>query len=392
MPRVSVSLRGCSPVDFPMSGRFRPQAGAARAARRGLSPIGALAVLLPATALAAPTPEALSACARIADPTQRLDCFDALVPPPANERSSLLAEAPVAPLPAPSVPPSSSAGSDPSGQPPVEAEAGLPPRTSPLGNRWAIGVSDVVFDIRPHHPTYILPVRRTDGTNDRPGSPTRPPGPVPLPLDQTEGKFQLSFKFKLADLEDEIGASLWAGYTQQSHWQVYNAERSRPFRETNYQPEVMLAFHPDVRLLGFDVRLLNVALVHQSNGRSEPLSRSWNRVYAQVGAERGRFALLARGWVRIKESSGEDDNPDITDYLGHGDVVASYAIGRHQLSVLGRYAFDTGHGGVEASWSFPLARRVRGYAQVFSGYGESLIDYNWKQTTVGVGISLADWF
>jgi phospholipase A1 len=58
-----------------------------------------------------------------------------------------------------------------------------------------------------------------------------------LPLDQTEGKFQLSFKFKLADLDDTIGASVWAGYTQQSHWQVYNGEQSRPFRETNYEPE-----------------------------------------------------------------------------------------------------------------------------------------------------------
>jgi phospholipase A1 len=358
-----------------------------------------LAVGLPAAVEARTevTPEALADCARLADPAQRLACFDALVPPPVSEPSSLLAEAPVPPLPpAPTGPPgppaSGGSGGEAGAQSPVEEEAGLPPRTSPLGNRWAIGVSDDVFDIRPHHPTYILPVSHTDQVNRLPGSPTRPPTATPLPWDPTEGKFQLSFKFKLADFDDSIGASLWAGYTQQSHWQVYNAEASRPFRETNYQPEFMLAFHPDKRVLGFDWRLLNVGLVHQSNGRGQGLSRSWNRVYAQLGAERGRFALLARGWVRIKESSGEDDNPDIEDYLGQGDLVASYAIGRHQLSVLGRYAFDTGHGAIEGSWSFPLARRVRGYVQVFSGYGESLVDYNWKQNTVGVGISLADWF
>jgi phospholipase A1 len=111
-----------------------------------------------------------------------------------------------------------------------------------------------------------------------------------------------------------------------------------------------------------------------------------------VGAEHSRLALLARGWVRINESGGEDDNPDIEDYLGQGDVVASYALGRHQVSVLGRYAFDAGHGAIQGTWSFPLARRVRGYVQVFSGYGESLVDYNWKQNTFGVGISLADRF
>ena len=68
--------------------------------------------------------------------------------------------------------------------------------------------------------------------------------------------------------DDAIGASLWVGYTQQSHWQVYNSEASRPFRETNYEPEVMLAFHPDRRLLGFDWRLLDVSLVHQYNARA----------------------------------------------------------------------------------------------------------------------------
>ena len=378
-----------------MPGPSRLPAGVAVA--RGRGPRCLVVAVLPGLLLAATVeartevpPEALAKCARIADPGPRLACFDALVPPPANERSSLLAEAPVPPLPP--APPQAPEGGEAGAQSPIEEEAGLPPRVSPLGNRWAIGVSDVVFDIRPHHPTYILPASHTDRVNRVPGSPTRPAGTVPLPWDETEGKFQLSFKFKLADFEDSIGASLWAGYTQQSHWQVYNAEASRPFRETNYEPEVMLAFHPDKRVLGFDWRLLNVALVHQSNGRGQGLSRSWNRFYAQVGAERGRFALLARGWVRIEESSGEDDNPDIEDNLGHGDLVASYAIGRHQLLVLGRHAFDTGHGALEGTWSFPLARRVPGYVQVFSGYGESLVDYNWKQNTVGVGISLADWF
>ena len=34
--------------------------------------------------------------------------------------------------------------------------------------------------------------------------------------------------------------------------------------------------------------------------------------------------------------------------------------------------------------------QLRGYVQFFSRYGESLIDYNWNQTTIGAGIALSD--
>ena len=319
-------------------------------------------------------PESLETCAGIADPAARLACFDALVP------VRTASEAAPAPAPAPAA---SSAPSEP------PDAAAWPSR---LATVWAIGEKDSTFDLQPHRPTYILPASYSDDPNRFPGSPTRPPGPVPFGWDELEAKFQLSFKFKLADLEDEIGGSLWAGYTQQSYWQVYDGEDSRPFRETNYEPELMLAFHPGTELLGMEWQLLNLGIVHQSNGRGQFLSRSWNRAYAQVGLERGNFDLLARAWYRFEEQGDKDDNPDIDDYLGHGDVLLSYTAGRHQFSLLGRYAFETGHGAVEASWSFPLARRVRGYVQVFSGYGESMVDYNWKQTTVGAGIALTDWF
>ena len=38
-------------------------------------------------------------------------------------------------------------------------------------------------------------------------------------------------------------------------------------------------------------------------------------------------------------------------------------------------------GSVEFEWSTPpMLGPFKGYFQVFSGYGESLIDYNWNQT------------
>lgn len=142
-------------------------------------------------------------------------------------------------------------------------------------------------------------------------------------------------------------------------------------------------------LFGLTGRFVNLGLVHQSNGRSDPLSRSWNRVYTQFGFERGNFVLLVRPWYRLKEDVVDDDNPNIERYLGHGDVTAIYQWGRQQFSLLGRY--NAGNGAAQGTWSFPIHQRLMGYVKLFSGYGETLIDYNWSQTTAGVGILLVDW-
>ncbi len=186
--------------------------------------------------------------------------------------------------------------------------------------------------------------------------------------------------------------AVWAAYTQQSNWQIANGDLSRPFRETDYQPELIFTYRPDLEFGGFRWRLLNLGLVHQSNGRAEPLSRSWNRIYAQFGFERDNFALLVRPWYRFKEGADKDDNPDITDYYGYGDIVGLYRTDRgHTFTLTGRGNIRERKGSVEFEWSTPpLLGPFKGYFQVFSGYGESLIDYNWKQTTVGAGVLLND--
>ncbi|MDM8926578.1 phospholipase A, partial [Escherichia coli] len=46
----------------------------------------------------------------------------------------------------------------------------------------------------------------------------------------------------------------------------------------------------------------------------------------------------------------------------------------------------------ELGLSYPITKHVRLYTQVYSGYGESLIDYNFNQTRVGVGVMLNDLF
>jgi len=262
-----------------------------------------------------------------------------------------------------------------------------------LSRRWELEPDTKLglWSVLPYRPMFILPVRYTSNTNDTPQTPSEPTLPAPVPLDKLEAEIQLSFKTKAAENLFGSQSDLWFAYTQQSQWQVYNGQISRPFRETNYQPEFFVVIPTHYDLFGLTGRFVDLGLVHQSNGRANPISRSWNRFYAAFAFERGNFALIARPWYRFKEDPASDNNPDITDYMGHGDVTAIYLLGKQEFSLTGRLNVRTGYGAAEGTWSFPIHQRLKGFVKLFTGYGETMIDYNWNQTSIGIGVQLGDW-
>jgi len=215
-----------------------------------------------------------------------------------------------------------------------------------------------------------------------------------IEFDDTEAQFQLSLKVPLGvNLFDTF--DVYAAYTNRSFWQLYNSEISSPFRETNHEPEAWVQFTPGWEILGFRNSANAIGFVHQSNGRGGVLSRSWNRVYANFVFQRGNFAFGFKPWFRISEDAEDDDNPDITDYLGHYELRAGYKWNNQVFSAMSRNNLESGfdHGAVELGWSFPLWNYpyLKGYIQYFNGYGESLIDYDQKVNRIGIGISLTDW-
>jgi phospholipase A1 len=217
-----------------------------------------------------------------------------------------------------------------------------------------------------------------------------------LGLQENEAKFQISLKSKL--WEDIIGdySDLWFGYTQSSRWQVFNGAQSRPFRETDYEPELMLNFRTHKELpWGWDMRMSGVSLTHVSNGRDVPLSRSWNRVIGQFGFDRPGWTVVVRPWWRIHEDPETDDNPDIEDFMGRGELLVTRNWRGHEFSGLFRHSLRGGersHSALELNWAFPIHGELKGYLQFFSGYGESLIDYNHSANYVGLGVSLVEWY
>jgi phospholipase A1 len=328
------------------------------------------------SSVAAQTPDAsLAHCAEMNDSARRLAWYDELAG--RVQGATRAAEGEIA-------------------QPPSPATAPMVASASPLSERWQLepATRKGLYGLHAHKQNYFLPVTWTDRVNNTPFRPGTDAAPGEnLGLNNVEAKFQLSLKTMALQGLFIDRADLWLGYTQQNQWQVYSGGSSRPFRETVYEPEMMLVFKTDYELAGLHGRMVNFGLVHQSNGRSDPLSRSWNRAYVQVGLERGNFTLLVRPWYRFKERPSKDDNPDITSFVGRGDVLAIYKYGRQEFSLLARSSFSlhAPRGSGQVDWSFPLYGGLKGYVQIFSGYGESLIDYNARQTVFGAGILLTDW-
>lgn len=247
------------------------------------------------------------------------------------------------------------------------------------------------FTLMSHKPNYILlGAHNSTGYNAEPYQEGH--NDPSIEVDDTEAQFQVSIKTPLAvNLFDAM--DIYAAYTNRSFWQLYN-DSSAPFRETNHEPEGWVQFTPKWEFWGLHNSANLFGIVHQSNGRGGSLSRSWNRLFANFVVERGNLALSFKPWYRIPEDDEDDDNPDITDYLGHYELRAAYKWKEHVFGIMSRNNLESGFskGAVEMSWSFPLWNYpyLKGYVQYFTGYGESLIDYNSYVNRIGIGVALTD--
>jgi len=199
-----------------------------------------------------------------------------------------------------------------------------------------------------------------------------------------ETKFQISLAKPLFYDVFGLRESLVAAYTQTSWWQI--TKKSSPFRETNYQPEIFLNFASPKYLEKIGIQNLKFGLLHESNGRDGTNSRSWNRAYVQGDLVYGDLTISPRVWSVIGE---KNDNKEILNYIGHGDLRLSYKLNDQIFSLMLRnnLHFDkTNKGAAEISYMFPIfSSGVYGYLQYFTGYGESLIDYDRHTDKVGLG-------
>ncbi len=254
-------------------------------------------------------------------------------------------------------------------------------------------ISTLIGGFVPYRPTYILPYTYVHSPNQTPESPRTGGAAYDSRLYNEEAKYQISFRVPLLTGLLDDRTTLWFGYTQKSFWQVYDTDESAPFRETNYEPEIFLRHRLDWDLGPGQLNMVTAGLNHQSNGQTEPRSRSWNRIRGSVSYTYNRWLFMVSPWYRLPEKESDDDNPDIEDYLGHAEYLAVYKWNDdHVLSTrLMNNLQSDNKTSVELGYSFPIGDTLKGFVQYYNGYGESLIDYNERIQRIGIGIMLNDW-
>jgi phospholipase A1 len=252
---------------------------------------------------------------------------------------------------------------------------------------------NIDFWLRPHKVNYFLPIGYRNGHYKS-----------YVPTDEyknTESELQASLKLYLGTNLLGYNESYYLAYTHQAFWQTY--AESSPFRETNYTPEAFVEFPIINRETYFNMRSITLGIAHTSNGqgsnkgisyadpRNNPgnRSRNINLIYTELAFQHDTLLTELRIYVPFPGTAKDKDNPDIMDYLGYSSIKFNYFLGHHMFTLMARANFEKMYGAVEGTYSYPLIDNAYFYAKIFSGYGESLIDYNNYIAKFSMGFSFS---
>lgn len=234
-------------------------------------------------------------------------------------------------------------------------------------------------------------------------------------LNPDEAKFQISFKYRLFHNIKDTSALRWlqnlnVGYTQLSFWDFDSP--SKPFKDSSYKPELFYdignPIDPESLIIpDLGLHHVRVGFLHESNGQEGLASRSLNYAYIQPEfvfdfdrpTERCRdcewweLSVKPKAWHYVGSTS---DNPTIDDFRGHAEIaVRIMQRNERQQSGLGLMASlrkgdaqDKATLQIDATTPFPFVQKLftpNLHLQFLSGYSESLLGFDQKDTRFRVG-------
>ena len=235
-----------------------------------------------------------------------------------------------------------------------------------------------LYSLRTYKTNYLIPMSYRYGGHY--------PNPSSENAKDIETEFQLSIKFDFAANLLKLNEIYSMGYTQKSFWQSYST--SAYFRESNYNPEFFVTIPTALSSDTKFIKSIKFGVAHQSNGQGGTQERSWNYVNATIFTQYKNLFTEFEFWSRLPDV--KDYNPQLLDYLGRGDVKFSLPWKKHLFTLLLRSNLNN-HAAADFGYSYPLndKNNLFLYLKAFSGYGESLIDYNTYVNKIGIGLSIS---
>lgn len=203
-------------------------------------------------------------------------------------------------------------------------------------------------------------------------------------------KVQLSFKVEILDK-----IPFYFGYSQLMMWELFKS--SAPFRDINYNPELFYRF----KINSSRIKTLDFGVEHESNGKGDPESRSWNRAYARYYEQKSwkdrSIFWSIKAWV----PTGMDDDESralpkrrglyefqigINDFFGK-----VFAVNELFLRVYGGGSsrLNPFQGGQELTYREKEGSHIfllPLYVQIFHGYGENMLDAGVKRWGFRAGV------
>jgi outer membrane phospholipase A len=167
--------------------------------------------------------------------------------------------------------------------------------------------------------------------------------------------------------------------------------------DSSYKPELFFycSNMPGKWLPGIDRLGLQTGLHHESNGRDGDASREVNIFYIKPMLTFGdpgdyHFILSPKIWIHLGSPS-----ENIEDYRGFFDLGLSYGKKDGLLVTSNlRKGISAGRGSIQVDASYPMNKMLTGklnfylLAQIYSGYGETLLYYDQRYTFFRIGLAV----
>jgi outer membrane phospholipase A len=216
-------------------------------------------------------------------------------------------------------------------------------------------------------------------------------------------KFQVSMRFEMLSFGNHPNVAVNFAYTQTSFWDLFAFDRSSPFVENDYRPELFVSIRP---WQSIRYREIQLGVQHQSNGLGDDgvvnqtdNSRSWNYFFVDARwgftRENPREAWFfvtpgVRAWIPFGVYAADNGNYDLLKYEGYVAGILDVDLRIPDHPNFGRLSarFMVREHNQQADLFYPIYGKVRCwlFGQYFHGVAERLITVADHVNSIYVGL------